>query len=189
MDQLGIFGETNQEEPNGNAILVEYGIQNEQSDIRAHVCFAIKRVYIFKTINGLKAIEDRIYKERSAYQNGIETAKGYAVPISDIEDIREISISDEDIEFLSPDINDTETDKGQKAMWIVTGLLKKGLFPLWLDTENADSKEMQISGIDIIITCKKRIQVKCDFKGGSRILGGTGNLFLQIKECNPYKQV
>ena len=27
---------------------------------------------------------------------------------------------------------------------------------------------------------------KCDFKGGERSLGSTGNLFLQVEECNPH---
>ncbi len=30
-------------------------------------------------------------------------------------------------------------------------------------------------------------QVKCDFDGGRKELGGTGNLFLQVKEANPFK--
>jgi hypothetical protein len=44
---------------------------------------------------------------------------------------------------------------------------------------------MQFEGLDIVVATRVRIQVKLDFRGGERELGGTGNLFLQTAECNP----
>ena len=41
---------------------------------------------------------------------------------------------------------------------------------------------------DLLVTASLRIQVKCDYRGGPRELGGSGNLFLQTHECNPLRR-
>lgn len=59
--------------------------------------------------------------------------------------------------------------------------LRAGKFPLhdWVDIKSANTKELQISGTDIVLTCNKRIQVKCDWRGGNPYL------YIQTHECNP----
>jgi len=175
--------------------LINYGIQNEQSDIRVHVCPTVKRVYVYPTICGLRAIETGNYPIHNGYQKGVDepTAKGYLVPPFDIEKcvglvFRQIAW---DTVRFSPD--DTTTVKGQKAVRLVEALLKSGLFPVpFLGTEITD-KDIQIEGTDIIVNLgigeekSLHLQVKCDYPGGERELGGTGNLFLQVAERNPMK--
>lgn len=53
--------------------------------------------------------------------------------------------------------------------------------------EESGDKSVQIAGTDIVVCCKKRIQVKCDSRCGERPLG-TGNLFLQRAERNPLRR-
>jgi len=38
--------------------LFEYGIMIEKSDIRAHVSVVNRTIYVYKTIEGIKAIEE-----------------------------------------------------------------------------------------------------------------------------------
>lgn len=47
--------------------LVEYGIQNEQSDIRAHVCVVAKRVYVYSTDEGKRIAATGRFKSLPAY--------------------------------------------------------------------------------------------------------------------------
>ena len=65
----------------GNTKLVEYGIHNEGSDIRAHVCVLARRVYVFPTANALACIDAGDYPRRPVYTqiNGVSTvtAEGY----------------------------------------------------------------------------------------------------------------
>jgi len=85
---------------------------------------------------------------------------------------------------------DTTTQKGAKAVQLVVGMIKAGLFPLPGLPHEQQDKAMQIAGDDIIVhleTKDIRIQVKCDFRGGERQYGGTGFLFLQTAEINPLK--
>jgi hypothetical protein len=51
---------------------------------------------------------------------------------------------------------------------------------------------VQIDGDDIVVLTganRVHIQVKCDYPGGDKALGGTGNLYLQVAERNPLKKV
>jgi len=83
--------------------------------------------------------------------------------------------------------------KGEWAVQVVRKLLQYGYFPLWGNTEIIDDLDIQIKGIDVIVTTRARIQVKCDFDGGEPRRPGpigqriTGNLFLQVAECNPFQ--
>lgn len=52
-------------------------------------------------------------------------------------------------------------------------------------------KVIDIKGTDIYVTTvsgKVKIQVKCDFIGGEIEYGGSGYLYLQTAERNPFKR-
>jgi len=77
--------------------------------------------------------------------------------------------------------------KGDRAALIVKGLLVTNKFPLFAGkAELVDAQTLQVKGVDIQVSIN--IQVKCDYNGGPKERGGTGNLFLQVAECNPFKQ-
>ena len=180
----------------GKRNLVKYGIQNEKSDIRAHVCPQVKRIYIYPTHRGLEAIATGKYKEVLGYQKGVDyaTSKGYLVPPFDIHECVALSIKNEVWEHMGfTEELDTST-KGGKAERLIYEMLKRGMFPIPAISQSVNDHDMQISGCDIYIkpnAIRRKeilIQVKCDFPGGERNLGGTGNLFLQIAECNPLRK-
>lgn len=174
----------------GNTALVNEGIQTEKSLLRAHVCPVVKRVYIFERAMGVKAIETKRYKERQTRTNGIITAVGYLVPPLDIEGCIEIEGKPEWWPIFKPNLS--TSDKGFLAMRMVRAMLIERMIPLSfnipLNVLEITDQDLQINGVDIIVKTSITIQTKCDYKGGSKHLGGTGNLFLQTKECNPYRQ-
>lgn len=118
----------------------------------------------------------------------IVTAKGYLAPLSHISGVSEI--------VITPDLyrkyvirNELPTGiKGTLAVEIVGGLLKKNLIPLPVQFKTIDDLVLQLKGTDIFINSSLHLQVKCDWRAGRKEYGGTGNLFLQTDECNPYKQ-
>lgn len=175
----------------GNTKLVNYGIQNEGSDIRAHVCVNAKVVYVYPTSEGLDALKVNTYKPLPVYTNGIQTATGYAVPPSKIR--RCIPVNVKSLFAKYPiDFSDSPTEKGRKAVQIVLDMLKVGYFPFFVAADEVTDQILQIEGTDIYVNARMKIQVKCDFEGGEPKKEGakgervTGNLFLQIAECNPY---
>ena len=176
-----------------NKQLVDYGIQTEDSDIRVHVCPRARRVYVYPTACGLAAIATGKYRAVKGYQKGFgfPTATGYPIPPFDIPRCSSITIRNCAWEEMAFQDEDTTTAKGEKAQRLTLGMLRAGLLPIPALGEEIDEKDIQIKGQDIIIrngaiTNKDiRIQVKCDYPGGEKELGGTGNLFLQVQECNP----
>ena len=178
--------------PLGNTELVEYGIQNEDSDLRVHVCPTVRRMYIYSTSAGVAAIETGKYEKAAANTlvDGawIKTAEGYLVPPDDIDGCVNVTIPEWMAAHFSKDSSTTR--KGALATRLVQRFCKEGWFPLPAGAIPVDDHRMQVSGIDLIIIGDRvKIQVKCDFRGGPRELGGTGNLFLQVAECNPLRQV
>jgi hypothetical protein len=171
-----------------NTELVGYGIFEEQSDIRAHVSPQTKSVYVFKTAVILSLIQKNKYRNAPAYQPGFSyaTANGLLVPVEDVPDIRCIKWhSFHWWEEFSE--TDTTTEKGKKAVWVVRQIMKHGRFPLWFDGEEVSDIKIDIEGTDVIVYGKWRIQVKCDWKAGTKKMGGSGNLFIQTHEINPGK--
>lgn len=166
--------------------LFEYGIQTENSDIRAHVSVVNKTVYVFPTKNGIRTIaEHPECVSRPAFQPGVngETARGFPVSVEWIEDLRRRKFQSwEGWEMFSERLSTTQ--KGKLAVSCVVEIMKRGLFPFWIDVSESNRENVQLKGTDILVFCRKRIQVKCDFRGGDRPLG-TGNLFLQHAERNP----
>lgn len=169
-----------------NTELINYGIQTEESDFRAHVCVLSKQVHLFKTENGVKATKKN-YRLVPVYTNGILTAKGYLVPPEDL-NTEIVWLPQDWLDELQITETDNTTVKGQKAIEIVKRLILQGMCPLELSPKEITEKDIQIKGIDIVVTLNAKIEVKCDYRGGLKENGGTGNLFLQIAECNPSKR-
>jgi len=170
------------------ADLYPYGIYEENSDIRAHVSVKNKTIYIFKTIEGIKAIEKHSPPLVEASQDGItgRTALGWLVKIEWIEDLQRKRYHSWD-KWKIFNKNLSTSEKGKLAVECVLEIMEKGRFPLWIKATEDERKNIQIEGTDILVFCNHRIQVKCDYKCGEQP-NGTGNLFLQKAERNPLKR-
>lgn len=118
----------------------------------------------------------------------IVTAIGYRVPPNAINGCREILIPPTLLERLNFSQSDSVGDKGIKAETLVHNLFQYNLIPINMQVETIDSTAFQIKGCDLTSHSMNIIQVKCDFEGGSRKYGGTGYLYLQTKERNPFDQ-
>jgi len=192
--RTGTTGATKLFEDVGNTQLVFHGIQNENSHTRAHVCPVAQRVYVFKTAAALDLIEKGHYPKRNGYQKGVDvpTAIGYLVPPMDIPGCVALCLRLSVWQHLCFSEDDSLYEKGRKATKLVLQMVRQGLFPLPALGEEITDENLQIDGEDIIIKANAFrfddlvIQVKCDYPGGERELGGTGNLYLQIAECNPF---
>lgn len=167
------------------ADLFEHGIQTEKSDIRAHVSPLERQIYVFKTGEGVKAITKHNPRVVDGYQNGVvgRTASGWLVKPAWITDLRTLKfISWTGWEFYDPSWSTSE--KGAFAISCVRALMEQGRFPIWIaNAVEEQRREVQIAGTDILLFCKRHVQVKCD-----EPCGKTGNLFLQKAERNPLKR-
>ena len=166
--------------------LFNSGIHTENSDIRAHVGVANRKVYVFQTKHGVDAMSAcDVTKE--AFQPGVvyATARGKIVPWDSIKGIRVLPCTNwsrwNEFHPLM-----TTSQRGALAVACVIDIMKAGRFPLWLDAWEDERENVQIKGTDILLFCRKKIQVKCDWSCGERP-NGTGNIFLQIAERNPLK--
>lgn len=175
----------------GNTKLVSYGIHNEGSDIRAHVCVNARMVYVYPTSEGVRAIQQGSYRSVPVFTGRIQTATGYPVPPSRIH--RCLPVNAKGFLDRYPIVfTDSTSEKGRKAVSVVLAMLRMGWFPFFVATEEVRDDMLQIEGTDIYVNAKMKIQVKCDFEGGEpKRLGRkgervTGNLFLQVAECNPF---
>lgn len=165
--------------------LFEYGIQTENSDIRAHVSVVNKTIYVFPTRRGVEAIAERPRAERYASQRDVTgpTAKGWLVPVGDIRDLRRIRFPTwEGWCQFAPTLSTAQ--KGALALACVVAAMKRVGFPFWLDAAEDERENMQVAGTDLVVFCRKKVQVKCDYYGGDKP-AGTGNVFLQRAERNP----
>ena len=173
----------------GNKQLIEYGIQTENSDYRVHVGYKTQHIFVFPTKNGQKEVAkfNNQNKRPVSIDGKIVTAKGYPIPINLIDGMQSIFIPHDIYQkyVIYPDMS--TTTKGQLAVQITFDMLNQMLIPLPVNINIKNKKAIQIKGTDIIIDSKLRIQVKCDFNAGDKKYGGTGNVFLQTDECNPYK--
>lgn len=172
-------------ETSQHPLLSEYGIQTEQSDLRAHVCVTAGMVYVFRTTDALRVLGQGEFGRGYATQPGVTsiTGTGYLVPVTRLP---AWAIGAEDaIAEQRFQKTDTTTVKGEKAACVVRRLIQDERFPLAV-AESADAGiDAQLAGVDLIVG-RQRVQVKCDYDGGLGV-GCTGNLFLQIAECNPFK--
>ena len=167
--------------------LREYGILQERTDYRAHVCFQDKCVYVYRTEAGVKAVLSGRFPKKPAGQPGVEgyTAEGYLVPPSGISGCQRIPIPGEWLQRMRCRREESTTVKGEKAVQIVQAMLRAGRFPVEFRPKAVTDLKMQVDGLDITVGCKLHIQVKCDYYGGE---SGTGNLYLQVAEANPLKK-
>jgi hypothetical protein len=164
--------------------LFEHGIHTENSDIRAHVSASDRAVYVFQTLEGVRAIERYHPPLKDAGQDGVigRTAMGWLVRLQWIKDLRRLRFESwERWTVFATKLNTSE--KGRLAVDCVIRLLALGRFPLWIDAAESDREEVQIKGTDILVFARKKIQVKCDMR-----IGVTGNLFLQKAERNPLRR-
>lgn len=178
-----------------NNELVHYGIQNEESDIRVHVCPEIRRVYVFPTKSGQEVIKKH-KRNTNGYQKGIvyPTGRGKRIPWQKIKKCISIEIRDSAWDKIKFSKKDNTSIKGRKAVTLILAMVENGLFPLPLESkyESLLPKKMEIKGQDIIVHSEKQttiIQVKCDYPGGDKTLGGSGFLFIQTHEINPLKKI
>jgi len=177
----------------GQRDLVKYGIQNEVSHIRAHVCPVAHRIYVYPTRSGLDAIDTKSYRLVAGYQRGVasKTSMGYLVPPFDIKKCVALTVNVAAWRHFNFQNSDDTSVKGHKAEEMIGKMLQHGMFPIPALGDVVEEKDIQLRGGDIFIkpnALRKKeiiIQVKCDFPGGEKELGGTGNLFLQIAESNP----
>lgn len=164
--------------------LKHYGIQNERSDMRVHVCVESKEAWCYPTSQGVLVMHN--YPTAVAYQDGIKTGVGHKVPVKAIPFIRLLKTEASWFDvFPSEQHWFGESQKGNLAVDIVCKIIVNFNFPYlpmgWKTVEDVD---LQIKGQDIILG-PSRVQVKCDWRGGRKPTG-TGNLFLQVEECNPW---
>ncbi len=172
----------------GNTTLIQHGIFEDNSDLRAHVGVTSHYVYIYPTQELKKklAVSNGTYKQKDVMTGDIITARGYWIPVTDIPRVRAIKIPQHIIEQADFREDDSTTIKGAKATRVVDWLLRMGHLPLPVNSEEVTDFERQIAGQDIIIKANLHIQVKCDWNGGAANNSGyAGYIFIQTHECNP----
>jgi hypothetical protein len=178
---------------NPSQTLFPYGIQTERSDLRAHVCPVVHRVYVFPTQSGVRALSKGT--ERLGHQASIAqaTANGHCVRPFDIERCVALEFNSRAWKAIGFSESDDTSAKGKKAVLLIKKMLKAGLFPLPVASivDDGLSESVEIKGADVYAWIGKqrvRIQVKCDYRGGEESLGGTGYLYLQTAERNPLRR-
>ena len=170
----------------GNIKLIKYGIEDEKADYRIHICYLEGYGYFFAIKSVIWQIHHFLYdcvpvfsflKDGSKYIS----ARGYKVPPLDIDNCQRIKIPDDISEKNQIWLSDSTTVKGMRAEKIARSMYERGLILIKPDVNEANVNE-QINGKDFISkSCA--LQVKCDYKGG---VNGTGFLYIQMEECNPY---
>lgn len=175
-------------QPSLDSDLFEYGIHTEASDVRAHVSVVARTIYAFPTESGRVAVASGRYPLRDAGQKGVvgRTARGWIVPISDLSNLRRIKFPTWAEWGQFRDTLSTSA-KGVLAVRCVIEMMRTGRFPFWLNAAEDDRQNIQVSGTDVVVFCRKKVQVKCDYRAGEKPVG-TGNLFLQKSERNPLKR-
>jgi len=187
--QLDLFADRADQlrKPIGNTKLVEYGIQNDKSDYHAHVGCIVRKAFVFKTAEAHGLILSNRYALKSVSLDGaIVTARGYAVPLSHLK-IQSVIIPPSIWDRNTICKTDSTDVKGLRAVAMVRWLLTNGRIALPLQSDIINDISLQIDGHDIVISNTLRMQIKCDFVAGEKTDGGSGNIFIQTMECNPYR--
>lgn len=183
-----------------NTKLANYGIHTEESDWRIHVCVKAKAVYCFPRDAAVAAVNRRAMINQDGHKvvttGDIVTATGYAIPIEEIDPIYPVRIPSGWIShvhgaraYITIHERMSTTAKGEKAEKVVAALWRNGYLNFIRPISLQEQTEIHVQhrGIDLIAVMPT-VQIKCDFAGGDKALGGTGNLFIQLSECNPYQQ-
>lgn len=174
-------------ESTGNRKLVPYGINEELSDYRAHVGFATRTVYVFETEEMKELIRKGNFTEAFAFIEGIKTASGKLVSPSSIRKLQSIVIPPRTFEKWKCFPQDHQLKKAECAVQIVVWMIGEGMIALKAKGVIVHSKSLQIDGCDIIINNQVHMQAKCDYRAGPASSDGSGYLFIQTEECNPFK--
>lgn len=169
--------------------LVPYGIDEEVADMRAHVCVVAKRVYVFPVERLKEALSQKPYPCVPAYTEDVVTAEGYLVPPDDIEGMCVFELIDKYWTHYRIVRSMPSSLKGKRAEQLVRNAINAGRIGIPAQATSVTDLNEQIAGCDLYVQMNlKRVQVKCDFDGGHKAFGGTGNLFIQISEANPFKR-
>lgn len=193
-EQLSLFSPSVLPTKKGNTKLIEYGIRQEKTDYRIHVCGLSNVCYVFETakmVQYLNVNEDKL-RQVDVKTYGVITAKGYLVSIANF---LNLGIGKEYIlpSYIWKNVSEKDSEKN-KGVWAV-GITKKAIesniivFNFVVKEETNIVK--QIQGQDLLIVNNElKVQVKCDFRAclKQQHERGTGNLFIQTWECNPTKQ-
>ena len=161
-----------------NTRLVEYGLTTEESDYRAHVDLRSGVVILFPTEAAREQLlsgEYEVYPVTNRLSR-IVTAEGARVPHEDIAGAWLVKIPRQ---LQLDEIPNGPVEKGRLAESIFGAMLNSGLitFPVAQIRDRAN----QLRGVDYEAP-RTGIQVKCDLGALHR------GVFLQIRECNPYRQ-
>jgi len=170
--------------------LIPYGIQNEKSDFRVHVCPVVKRIYVYPTppivekLKNLNMVERLLYLSQPVSYGGGNSAIGLLIPYNLIPECKAYQLpgSVDFWEYITRAKNGT-SDKGARTTRLVSIAISEGWIPFRGNVKEVTNIQEQILGIDLTAG-KLTIQIKHDLNGGPKELGGTGNLFLQIAERN-----
>lgn len=168
----------------GNTKLIEHGIFQEQSYWRIHVSYT--KVFIFSTEKMKERCLSKQYRVKPAWQDKIETARGFLVPLKDVSDLQTVEIPDliKKNYKWAPSQNVSLGQQGKIAEAIVHAMLQEGLIQLPIKVTVETRQASQFAGVDLVYTTEsKGLEVKSDLRAEE-----TGNLYIQTHECNPYKQ-
>lgn len=172
----------------GNTNLVRYGIFDEKAEVRGHVSPTTKHIYVFLPERAREAIEKKEYAKKPAFTGRLVTAKGYCIPPEDIKGCKAYPIPEDLLKEANFSKKDTTSEKGRKAEMIGEEMLRRGIIPAIITVNTCTDVNKQIDGVDATITVKCTYQFKCDYDAGPKMYGGSGNLYIQTEECNPFNQ-
>lgn len=151
--------------------MVSHDPHADAAEIRVHVCVKARRCYVFQVA---------LIPDLDNYPVHVsKTSEGRLVPWHHFPKIltRDIPSGWTDGFVKGAD------DVGERAEAIVERLIHSVGLPLPGAVYRVDCKRAQIGGTDLSVN--RDIQVKCDFDGGERDRGGTGNLYIETAERNP----
>lgn len=157
--------------------LVPHGIRDERSNIRIHVGYANRKVYIFPTKEACQAVENKIGKVVRARQPGYEkeTSVGRAVPMSAFHSLREYDIPDELV-----------AKYGEKPSGLdERGRIAQETVAIMFPNMRRAGREEDLVGIDFVTPMGNLVQVKYDWACGPKP-NGTGNFYIEEEEHNPH---
>lgn len=172
-------------------LLVEWGIQTEDSTHHLHIDVWDNMAFIFPTSDGVNSLPDPVgcvneedwtasgyYIVYPKWANGYPTARGIRIQYSEINNCKAIKMPihiDDNVDYDKM----STSEKGRLAEGISDMLLQAGAVPIQMSTVVVNAKDAQISGTDL--TCNPiKIQIKFDRQCNKN------GLFLQTHERNPY---
>jgi len=175
-----------------NTELCKYGIFNYNATHCIHVGFKTAMLFVYDTEQMIAHInykkdEFQPYQKAPAFQKSIQTADGFLVPY-DLFFINAINIHSIMVHYPDNEKLIDESTKSKMSINIIKTALQNNMVNFQLKAREVTDKEKQIEGQDIIIVNNIIIQVKCDWYAGPKEKGGTGNLYVQTHECNPFNK-